>query len=180
MKRQVSLDTETTGKGEDGSVSGHRIVEVGCVEIIDRHITGRQLQFYVNPGRPVDPEAERVHGLTNAFLADKPPFAAIADELIAFIRGSELLIHNAKFDTAFLDDEWTRLGRRERTADLCTIVDTLALAMKYLPGHHVNLDSLCKKYGVDASGRQLHGALLDAQLLAEVYLQMTQIGRAHV
>lgn len=173
MLRQVALDTETTGLSDDGTPGDHRIIEVGCVEIIDRRLTGRQLQLYVNPERPVDEEAFHVHGISDEMLADKPKFAEVADQLIDFIRGSELLIHNAKFDTAFLDKEWQLLNLPERTVDLARVVDTVALAMKYCPGRQVNLDNLCNIYDVDASARTIHGALLDAQLLAEVYLAMT-------
>ncbi len=173
MKRQVALDTETTGKSDDGTPGDHRIIEVGCVEIIDRKITGRQLQLYVNPERPVDEEAFNVHGISNEFLADKPLFSQVASELIDFIRGSELLIHNAKFDVGFMDKEWLLLGLNERTSDMVTVVDTVSLAMKLCPGHQVNLDNLCNLYDVDKSARTMHGALLDAQILAEVYLAMT-------
>ncbi len=173
MLRQVALDTETTGKNDDGTPGEHRIIEVGCVEIIDRRITGRQLRFLINPDRPIDAEAQRVHGISSEMLADKPHFADIAPQLIDFIRGSELLIHNARFDTAFLDKEWTLLRMSERTADLCRIVDTVALARKINPNNQANLDNLCRVYEIDNSRRTQHGALLDAQLLAEVYLAMT-------
>lgn len=173
MKRQVALDTETTGKSDDGTPGDHRIIEIGCVEIIDRKLTGRQLQLYVNPERAVDEEAFGVHGISDEFLQDKPKFATVAHELIDFIRGSELLIHNAKFDVGFLDKEWMLLGMSERTADMATVVDTVSLAMKLCPGHQVNLDNLCNIYDVDRSARTMHGALLDAQILAEVYLAMT-------
>lgn len=174
--RQVVLDTETTGL-EPGE--GHRILEVGCVEIIDRRCTGRVLHHYINPERDVDDGALAVHGLSREQLADKPVFAAVVDELLDFIRGSELLIHNAPFDVGFLDAEFARLGSGvRRTAELCTVVDTLVLARQKHPGQRVSLDALCKRYGVDNSGRELHGALLDARLLAEVYLTMTggQVG----
>ncbi|MDY5734079.1 MAG: DNA polymerase III subunit epsilon [Succinivibrio sp.] len=173
MKRQVALDTETTGKSDDGTPGEHRIIEVGCVEIIDRKITGRQLQLYVNPERPVDEEAYEVHGISNEFLADKPKFAEVADQLIDFIRGSELLIHNAKFDVSFMDKEWQLLNLNETTTDMAQVTDTVSLAMKLCPGHQVNLDNLCNLYDVDRSARTIHGALLDAQILAEVYLAMT-------
>ena len=173
MKRQVALDTETTGKSDDGTPGEHRIIEVGCVEIIDRKLTGRTLQLYVNPERPVDEEAFQVHGISNEFLADKPKFAEVANQLIDFIRGSELLIHNAKFDVGFMDKEWQLLGLSETTTDMATVVDTVALAMQLCPGHQVNLDNLCNLYDVDKSARTVHGALLDAQILAEVYLAMT-------
>lgn len=173
MKRLVALDTETTGKSDDGTPGEHRIIEVGCVEIIDRKLTGRTLQLYVNPERPVDEEAFNVHGISNEFLADKPTFKEVYKELIDFIRGSELLIHNAKFDVGFMDKEWGLLGLNETTNDMATVVDTVALAMKLCPGHQVNLDNLCALYDVDRSARTVHGALLDAQILAEVYLAMT-------
>ena len=130
MKRLVALDTETTGKSDDGTPGEHRIIEVGCVEIIDRKLTGRTLQLYVNPERPVDEEAFNVHGISNEFLADKPTFKEVYKELIDFIRGSELLIHNAKFDVGFMDKEWGLLGLNETTNDMATVVDTVALAMK--------------------------------------------------
>lgn len=173
LKRQVALDTETTGKSDDGTPGEHRIIEVGCVEIIDRKITGRNLQLYVNPGRHVDDEAFRVHGISDEFLADKPKFEEVAHELIDFIRGSELLIHNAKFDVGFMDKEWMLMGLNEKTSEMAKVVDTVSLAMKLCPGHQVNLDNLCNIYEVDRSSRTLHGALLDAQILAEVYLAMT-------
>ena len=173
MKRQVALDTETTGKSDDGTPGEHRIIEVGCVEIIDRKITGRQLQLYVNPERPVDEEAYEVHGISNEFLADKPKFAEVADQLIDFIRGSELLIHNAKFDVSFMDKEWQLLNLNETTTDMAQVTDTVSLAMKLCPGHQVNLDNLCNLYDVDRSARTIHGALLDDQILAKVYLAMT-------
>ena len=173
MIRQVALDTETTGKSDDGTPGEHRIIEVGCVEIIDRKLTGRQLQLYINPERPVDEEAFNVHGISNEFLQDKPLFKDVANQLIDFIRGSELLIHNAKFDVGFMDKEWMLLGMDETTKDMATVVDTVALAMKLCPGHQVNLYNLCNLYDVDRSARTMHGALLDAQILAEVYLAMT-------
>lgn len=173
MKRQVALDTETTGKSDDGTPGDHRIIEIGCVEIIDRKLTGRQLQLYVNPERSVDEEAFAVHGISDEFLKDKPKFKEISSELVDFIRGSELLIHNAKFDVGFLDKEWMLLGLPERTTDMATVIDTVSLAMKLCPGHQVNLDNLCNIYDVDRSARTMHGALLDAQILAEVYLAMT-------
>lgn len=173
MLRQIALDTETTGKSDDGTPGDHRIIEVGCVEIVDRRLTGRTLRYLINPQRPVDAEAFSVHGISNEMLQDKPLFAQIAPALIDFIRGAELLIHNAKFDTAFLDKEWGLLGLKEKTADLCRIVDTVALARQINPNNMANLDNLCKIYEIDNSRRTVHGALLDAQLLAEVYLAMT-------
>ncbi len=173
MQRQIFLDTETTGKSDDGGPGDHRIIEVGCVEVVDRRFTGRTLQLYINPERPVDEEAVGVHGITDEFLKDKPVFAQVAPKLIDFIKGAELLIHNAKFDTSFLDKEWQLLGFKERTKDLCSITDTVALARKINPNNQANLDNLCHIYDIDNSRRTQHGALLDAQLLAEVYLAMT-------
>ncbi len=177
MLRQVALDTETTGMNNDGTPGEHRIIEVGCVEIIDRRITGRTLHYLINPDRPVDEEAQSVHGFSWEKLKDKPHFADIADEVIDFIRGSELLIHNAKFDTAFLSKEFALLKKTERIEELCKIVDTLSLARSINPNIQVNLDNLCRVYEIDPAMREkrtpYHGALLDAQLLAEVYLAMT-------
>lgn len=173
MKRQVALDTETTGKSDDGTPGDHRIIEIGCVEIIDRKITGRQLQIYINPEREVDEEATKVHGMTWNDLKDKPTFKEIYLEFIDFIRGSELLIHNAKFDTSFMDKEFALLGLHETTKDIATVTDTVSVAMTLHPGHQVNLDNLCNIFGISNKHRVLHGALLDAQLLAEVYLAMT-------
>lgn len=179
MKRQVALDTETTGRANDGTTTGdHRIIEIGCVEIVDRKLTGRELQIYLDPERPVDPEATRVHGMTWDMLKGKPRFRDIAPVFIDFIRGAELLIHNAKFDTAFMDREFALMGLHERTTDISMVTDTVALALKLLPGHQVNLDNLCNLMGVSNKHRTKHGALLDAQLLAEVYLAMTGGPRA--
>jgi DNA polymerase-3 subunit epsilon len=169
--RQVVLDTETTGLDP---AQGHRIIEVGCVEIVNRRISARVLHHYLNPGREVEAGALQVHGLTNEFLADKPRFADVLDELIEFLRGAEVLIHNAAFDVGFLNCEIELAGRGLGTLDrYCTVTDTLALARQKHPGKKNGLDALCKQYGVDNSRRELHGALLDAQLLAEVYLAMT-------
>ncbi len=173
MKRLVALDTETTGKSDDGTPGDHRIIEVGCVEIVDRRITGRTLQLYFDPERPVDEEAAEIHGWTWEKLKGKPKFKDCAAQIIVFIRGSELLIHNARFDTQFLDKEWTLAGITERTEEMAHVVDTVLLARKLVPGHQVNLDNLCSLFDIDASMRSLHGALLDSQLLAEVYLAMT-------
>ncbi len=173
MKRLVALDTETTGKSDDGTPGDHRIIEVGCVEIVDRRITGRTLQLYFDPERPVDEEAAEIHGWTWEKLKGKPKFKDCASQIIDFIRGSELLIHNARFDTQFLDKEWTLAGITERTEEMAHVVDTVLLARKLVPGHQVNLDNLCSLFDIDASMRSLHGALLDSQLLAEVYLAMT-------
>lgn len=169
--RQIVLDTETTGLD---ALQGHRVIEIGCVELIDRRLTGRHFHRYINPGRAVDEGAVEVHGLTDAFLADKPPFSQIADEFLDFVRGAELIIHNAPFDLAFLDAELALLGDGYGCmSDHCTHVDTLALARARHPGQRNSLDALCKRYFVDNSQRELHGALLDAEILADVYLHMT-------
>jgi DNA polymerase-3 subunit epsilon len=171
MSRQIVLDTETTGL----EVSrGHRVIEIGCVELIERRRSGRVFHRYLNPGRAVDEGALAVHGLTDAFLADKPAFAAVVDEWLAFIAGAELIIHNAAFDVAFLDAELGLLAHaRGRVADHAGVVDTLALARERYPGQKNSLDALCRRLGVDNTHRELHGALLDASLLADVYLAMT-------
>lgn len=172
--RQIVLDTETTGLY---ARNGDRVVEVGCVELLDRKPTGRRLHCYLNPERDVPMEAQRIHGLTDEFLADKPKFRDVADELAAFIRGAELVIHNASFDMEFLDVEFGLLGRKEAesASAICShVVDTLKMAREIRPGKRNSLDALCSEYGVDNSNRQFHGALLDAQLLAEVYLAMTR------
>lgn len=169
--RQVVLDTETTGldAGE-----GHRIIEIGAVEMIDRRVSGRHFQQYLNPERDIEDGALEVHGITPEFLADKPRFAEIAGELLEFIDGDELIIHNADFDLAFLDLEMTRLEPAPPPlVEQCSIVDTLELAREMHPGQRNSLDALCKRYEIDASQRTLHGALLDAEILAEVYLAMT-------
>lgn len=169
--RQIVLDTETTGLDPD---DGHRIIEIGCVELVNRRSTGRTFHQYLNPEREIDRAAEDVHGLGNAFLADKPRFAEIAAEFLAFVEGAELVIHNAAFDLGFLDAEFARLEPRgPAMTDVCGILDSLMLARQLHPGQRQSLDALCKRYGVDNSGRDLHGALLDAQLLAEVFLAMT-------
>lgn len=169
--RQVILDTETTGLEPE---QGHRIIEIGCVELLNRRKTGRTFHRYLRPDREVDRGAIQVHGLTNEFLAQQPRFAEVADELLEFITGAELVIHNAAFDLAFLDAELKRLpGPTKRTRDLCGVMDTLPLARQMHPGQRNSLDALCKRYGIDNSHRELHGALLDAQILLEVYLAMT-------
>ncbi|MBZ2167962.1 MULTISPECIES: DNA polymerase III subunit epsilon [Marinobacter] len=168
--RQIVLDTETTGIDPS---SGHRIIEIGCVELMERKLTGRTYHVYINPEREVEAEAISVHGITNEFLADKPKFAEIADEFFAFIDGAELVIHNAAFDVGFMDAEFARLKPVRKTGDHCGVVDSLAIARKKHPGQKNNLDALCKRYGVDNSNRELHGALLDAEILADVYLLLT-------
>ncbi len=169
--RQIILDTETTGLEV---AQGHRIIEIGCVELVNRRPTGRTFQRYLNPERAIDPGAEAVHGLSGAFLANQPKFADIADDFLAFVSGAELIIHNAPFDVGFVDHELGRLPPPQRLlTDCCTILDTLALARQLHPGQRNSLDALCKRYGVDNSNRELHGALLDARILADVYLAMT-------
>ncbi|MBL3556817.1 MULTISPECIES: DNA polymerase III subunit epsilon [Marinobacter] len=168
--RQIVLDTETTGIDP---AEGHRIIEIGCVELMERQTTGRHYHVYINPEREVEAEAIGVHGITNEFLADKPKFADIAAEFFEFIKGAELVIHNAAFDIGFMDSEFARLKPVRKTADHCGVVDSLAIARKKHPGQKNNLDALCKRYGVDNSSRDLHGALLDAEILAEVYLLLT-------
>jgi DNA polymerase III subunit epsilon len=169
--RQVILDTETTGLSWE---RGNRVVEIGCVEFVERRPTGRTFQCYLNPGREFEPGAQEVTGLTLEFLADKPKFAAVVDEFLAFIDGAELIIHNAAFDVGFLDNELALAGPQYgRLADRCGIEDSLLLARQRFPGQRNSLDALCRRLGVDNSHRQLHGALLDAQLLAEVYIGLT-------
>jgi DNA polymerase III subunit epsilon len=169
--RQVILDTETTGLNPE---TGDRLVEVGCVELVSRRLTGRTLHRYVNPERPSNEEAVRVHGLTDAFLADKPKFAAIADELIDFISGAEVIIHNAAFDIGFIDAELRRLGKPGLRSHAGSVLDTLLMAREMYPGKANSLDALCKRLEVDNSNRSVHGALLDAGLLAEVYIRLTR------
>jgi DNA polymerase III subunit epsilon len=168
--RRIVLDTETTGL-EPGE--GHRIIEVACLELSGRRATGRHFHRFLNPERTIDIGATQVHGLTAEDLADKPRFADIADELLEFLEGAELLIHNAPFDVAFLNAELARIGRPMLDA-VCTVADTLAMAREIHPGKKNSLDALCERYCVDHSRRTLHGALLDAQLLADVWLAMTR------
>ena len=169
--RQVVLDTETTGLSWE---RGHRVVEIGCIELLERRPTGRRFQRYLNPEREIDLGAQEVTGLTLEFLSDKPLFAQVAMEFLDFIRGAELLIHNADFDLGFLDNELAMLGEGYgRIRDHAAVLDTLALARERYPGQRNSLDALCRRVGVDNAHRTLHGALLDAELLAEVYLAMT-------
>lgn len=170
--RQIVLDTETTGLEH---ADGHRVIEIGCLEINDRRVTDRHFHVYLNPDREIESGAMQVHGITNEFLADKPRFADIVDEFLDFIRGAELIIHNAPFDVGFLNAEMARLDWAEklRIEQVASILDTVVMARDLHPGQRVSLDALCKRYEVDNSGRDLHGALLDAELLAEVYLAMT-------
>lgn len=171
MIRHIILDTETTGLDP---ARGDRIIEIGCVELIGRKLTGKRFHKYINPERDIDAGAQAVHGLTSEFLADKPLFAAIANELCEFIRGAELIIHNAAFDVGFLNHEFSLLNR-EPVDVLCGgVIDTLRMARDMRPGKKNSLDALCSEFAIDNSGRQLHGALLDAELLAEVYLCMTR------
>lgn len=174
--RQVVLDTETTGMNFSGGAAhlGHNIVEIGAVEVINRRLTGRTYHVYIKPPRLVEEEAIRVHGITNEFLQDKPTFAEIADEFIEFIKGAELVIHNAPFDVGFMDQEFSFLPNPPpATAEMCKVTDSLAVAKKMYPGKKNNLDALCSRLGIDNSKRVLHGALLDAEILADVYLMMT-------
>lgn len=175
MTRQVVLDTETTGLDVG---QGHRIIEVGCVELVNRRPTGKVFHHYVNPNREIDAGAAAVHGITLAKLHDKPRFEQIAEEFLAFVEDSELVIHNAPFDVGFLDEELRlsalRSGaERIRIRSRCRVLDTLALAKELHPGQRNGLDALCKRYSVDNSHREYHGALLDARILADVYLAMT-------
>lgn len=171
MHRQIVLDTETTGLTPE---DGHRVIEIGCIELLNRDITGRTFHVYINPERKIDAGAKSIHGLDNKFLDDQPTFAEIADEFFAFIKNSELIIHNAPFDIGFIKQEFLLLKKRPLfsfTEIRC--IDTLELARKMHPGQKNNLDALCRRYKVDNTKRELHGALLDASLLVEVYLRMT-------
>jgi DNA polymerase-3 subunit epsilon len=172
--RQVVLDTETTGLEVEQQ---HRVIEIGCVELLNRRLTGRRFHRYLNPERDIDQGAQAVHGLSREQLSKEPTFAQIHAEFLEFVRGAELVIHNAPFDVAFLDAEFGRLGAAVaapvRVAELCRVLDTLALARQMHPGQRNSLDALCKRYSVDNSHREHHGALLDARILAEVYLAMT-------
>jgi DNA polymerase-3 subunit epsilon len=169
--RQIFLDTETTGLSPE---SGDRIVEIGCVELIDRRLSGNDLHFYLNPERPGSEDAVRIHGLSDEFLADKPLFASIADELLAYLAGAEIIIHNAGFDLGFLNEELRRLQRPKFETVAARITDSLAMAREMFPGKSNSLDALCRRLEVDNASRNLHGALLDAGLLAEVYIRMTR------
>lgn len=175
--RQIILDTETTGLEP---AEGHRIIEIGCVELLNRRLTGNRFHRYLQPDREIDAGAIAVHGITNEFLADKPRFTEIAADLLQFIRDAELVIHNAAFDVGFLNAELQRAGIQPATVtDYCTVLDTLLLARKIHPGQRNSLDALCKRYEIDNSHRELHGALLDAEILGEVYLAMTG-GQTHL
>ncbi len=168
--RQIVLDTETTGLEPQ---DGHRVIEIGCIELVNRRLTGNNYHIYLNPEREVDEGAVAVHGLTTEQLLDQPLFGEVVDDLVDYLRGAELIIHNAPFDVGFLDHELSLCNREETVRAVCQVLDTLEMARERHPGQKNSLDALCKRYEVDNSGRQLHGALLDAQLLAEVYLAMT-------
>lgn len=169
--RQIVLDTETTGLSAE---NGDRIIEIGCVELLHRKLTGRNLHHYINPERDSHEDALKVHGISNEFLRDKPKFAQVADELLAYLEGAELIIHNAPFDIGFLNKELSLLGLPPITRIVTGVTDTLVMAKEMFPGKRNGLDALCDRLGVDNSGRTLHGALLDAELLADVYINMTR------
>jgi DNA polymerase III subunit epsilon len=168
--RQIVLDTETTGLEPE---QGHRIIEIGCVELVDRRLTGNNFHQYLQPEREIDAAAIEVHGITNEFLADKPKFVDVIDDFVDYVRGAELIIHNAPFDVGFLDHELKLMHSPMRVDALCAVTDTLVMAKKMHPGQRNSLDALCKRYDIDNSHRELHGALLDAEILADVYLRMT-------
>ena len=169
--RQIVLDTETTGLEPR---QGHRIIEIGCVELVNRRLTGNHYHQYLQPDREIDEGAIEVHGISNEFLTDKPRFADVVTDFLDFVRGAELVIHNAPFDVGFINHELALLGEEHgRIEDLCGILDTLSLARQMHPGQKNNLDALCRRYDIDNAHRELHGALLDAEILADVYLMMT-------
>ena len=168
--RQIVLDTETTGLEPS---QGHNVIEIGCVEMIKRRLTDNNYHQYIKPDRDSDEDAIRIHGITNEFLADKPKFRDISADFLEYVRGAELIIHNAPFDIGFLNAELARNGCKEKVDDVCTVVDSLKLARRKHPGQKNNLDALCRRYGIDNSHRELHGALLDSQILADVYLMLT-------
>lgn len=175
-ERIIVLDTETTGMnmGSGPHYEGHRIIEIGAVEIINRKLTGKHYHVYIKPDRIIDAEAIEVHGITDEFLVDKPSYADVHQEFLEFIKGAELVAHNAPFDTGFMDYEFSKLDNSiGKTEDYCKVTDTLDMAKKIFPGKRNNLDILCDRYGIDNSHRTLHGALLDAEILADVYLLMT-------
>ena len=176
--RQIVLDTETTGMNRETGghfTEGHRIIEIGCVELVDRKLTGNHFHVYINPQQPVDPEAFAVHGISDDFLADKPVFKDVAQDFIDFIQDAEIIAHNAPFDVGFMNLEFAMNPATAliRTDQICQVTDSLELAKKLRPGQRNNLDALCKEYGIDNSHRDLHGALLNAEILADVYLLMT-------
>ncbi len=169
--RQIFLDTETTGLSAE---QGDRVIEIGCVELLNRKLTGNNLHLYLNPGRDSHPDALAVHGITTEFLRDKPRFEDVVDEFVEFIRGAEVIIHNAPFDVGFLNAELKLAGRPPLASFISGVVDTMLMAKEMFPGKRYNLDALCSRLGVDNSGRTLHGALLDAELLADVYINLTR------
>ncbi|MDM2994645.1 MULTISPECIES: DNA polymerase III subunit epsilon [unclassified Citrobacter] len=175
ITRQIVLDTETTGMNQIGAhYEGHKIIEIGAVEVVNRRLTGNNFHVYLKPDRLVDPDAFGVHGIADEFLLDKPVFADVVDDFLEYIRGAELVIHNASFDIGFMDYEFAKLSRGiPKTSEFCKITDSLALARRMFPGKRNSLDALCSRYEIDNSKRTLHGALLDAQILADVYLAMT-------
>ena len=169
--RQIFLDTETTGLYAG---NGDRIIEIGCVELVNRKLTGSYKHFYLNPGRDSHEDALRIHGISNEFLREKPAFSAVADDLLAYVAGAEIIIHNAPFDLGFLNQELAQIGRAQFRSFVGSVTDTLVLAKEMYPGKRNSLDALCDRLGVDNSGRTLHGALLDAELLADVYINLTR------
>ena len=173
--RQLILDTETTGLSVE---SGHRVIEIGVVEIVDRRITGNDFQSYLNPERKIDPATIPIHGITDEFIADKPLFKDLVGDFLDYVKGAEVIMHNAPFDTSFINNELALLGLDDRLEELCEITDTVVLAKKKHPGQRNSLDALCSRYNVDTTNREVHGALIDAKLLANVYLLMTggQVG----
>jgi DNA polymerase III subunit epsilon len=171
MSRQIVLDTETTGLSAEG---GDRIIELGCVELLNRKLTGNNLHLYFNPGRNSHEDALKVHGISNEFLKDKPKFVEVVDEILQYLQGAEIIIHNAAFDVGFLNKELELVGRPAFRTYVDSVTDTLAMAKEMYPGKRNSLDALCDRLGVDNSGRTLHGALLDAELLADVYINLTR------
>ena len=169
--RQIFLDTETTGLSAD---NGDRVIEIGCVELLNRKLTGNNKHFYLNPGRDSHEEALKVHGITTEFLKDKPKFAAVADDLLEYLQDAEIIIHNAAFDVGFLNKELELIGRPPFKEFVASVIDTLVMAKEMFPGKRNSLNALCDRLGVDNSGRTLHGALLDAELLADVYINLTR------
>ena len=171
MSRLIVLDTETTGLSAE---AGDRVIELGCVELVNRKLTGNNLHLYFNPGRDSHPDALRIHGLTSQFLSDKPKFAAKTEEILAYLQGAELIIHNAPFDMGFLNKELSLVGAQPLTSYVSKVTDSLVMAKALFPGKRNSLDALCSRLEVDNSGRAFHGALLDAELLADVYINMTR------
>ena len=173
--RQLILDTETTGLS---AASGHRVIEIGVVEIVDRRLTGNDFQSYLNPERNIDPATIPIHGITDEFIADKPLFKDLVGDFLDYVNGAEVIMHNAPFDTSFINNELALLGLDDRLEELCEITDTLIFARKKHPGQRNSLDALCSRYNIDTTNREVHGALIDAKLLANVYLLMTggQVG----